>query len=163
MHRLCTRLPAQEWRDGQIEKHVLVSSPSTTVNPPPHPYSQGRLYGRWDTMYISLLGSLAVLLAATDRARAQGLNASSAAAVVRSSISALPLPQETDSWGSFLAGFAEQEKDPGLLWSTYAPQLYFGVRPRLPKSLSNGLMWLGLNDWEGIQRPSLPSYLSLQA
>lgn len=114
-------------------------------------------------MHVSLLGSLAVLLAATDRARAQGLNASSAAAVVRPSISALPLPQETDSWRSFLAGFAEQEKDPGLLWSTYAPQLYFGVRPRLPKSLSNGLMWLGLNDWDGIQRPSLPSYLSLQA
>ncbi|CDZ96890.1 glycoside hydrolase family 63 protein [Phaffia rhodozyma] len=44
------------------------------------------------------------------------------------------------------------EQDPGLLWSTYSPQLYFGIKPRLPKSLSAGLMWFGLNDWEGIRR-----------
>lgn len=51
----------------------------------------------------------------------------------------------------------QQQDDPALLWSTYAPQLYFAVRPRLPKSLVSGLMWFGLNDWEGIQRPSLSS------
>ncbi|KAL7411430.1 glycoside hydrolase, partial [Mrakia frigida] len=39
-----------------------------------------------------------------------------------------------------------------LLWSTYAPQLYFGIKPRLPKSLTSGLLWFGLNDWEGLQR-----------
>lgn len=39
-----------------------------------------------------------------------------------------------------------------FLWSTYAPQLYFGIKPALPHSLSAGLMWYGLNDWEGLQR-----------
>lgn len=43
-------------------------------------------------------------------------------------------------------------EDPALLWSTYTPQLYFGIKPRLPKSITNGLIWFGLNDWEGLQR-----------
>jgi mannosyl-oligosaccharide glucosidase len=45
-------------------------------------------------------------------------------------------------------------EDPALLWSTYAPQLYFGIKPRLPKSITNGLMWFGLNDYEGLNRQS---------
>lgn len=49
-------------------------------------------------------------------------------------------------------------EDPALLWSTYAPQLYFGIKPRLPKSLTSGLLWFGLNDWEGLQR-ELSSFL----
>lgn len=44
-----------------------------------------------------------------------------------------------------------QTEDPALLWSTYNPALYFAVRPRLPKSVVNGLMWLGL-DWDSLQR-----------
>lgn len=28
-----------------------------------------------------------------------------------------------------------------LLWGPYRPNLYFGIRPRIPKSLMTGLMW----------------------
>lgn len=38
-----------------------------------------------------------------------------------------------------------------LLWGTYRPQLYHGVRPRLPHSLMTGLSWFGLNDYRGHQ------------
>ncbi|CAD6565408.1 MAG: Processing alpha glucosidase I [Tremellales sp. Tagirdzhanova-0007] len=36
-----------------------------------------------------------------------------------------------------------------LFWNTYRPQLYHGIRPRLPHSLMTGLMWFGLNDYNG--------------
>jgi hypothetical protein len=49
-----------------------------------------------------------------------------------------------------------------LLWGTYRPQLYHGVRARLPKSLMTGLMWFGLNDYKGFQGESIcsPAQLS---
>ncbi|GES73190.1 glycoside hydrolase family 63 protein [Rhizophagus clarus] len=33
-----------------------------------------------------------------------------------------------------------------LLWGTYRPNLYFGVRPRLPESLLTGLIWFGIEN-----------------
>jgi len=36
-----------------------------------------------------------------------------------------------------------------LFWNTYRPQLYHGIRPRIPHSLMTGLMWFGLNDYNG--------------
>jgi hypothetical protein len=36
-----------------------------------------------------------------------------------------------------------------LFWNTYRPQLYHGVRARIPHSLMTGLMWFGLNDYTG--------------
>ncbi|KAJ9094479.1 hypothetical protein QFC21_006018 [Naganishia friedmannii] len=41
-----------------------------------------------------------------------------------------------------------------LLWGTYRPQLYHGIRARLPRSLMTGLMWFGLNDYKGFQGTS---------
>ncbi|KAF2137265.1 glycoside hydrolase family 63 protein [Aplosporella prunicola CBS 121167] len=38
-----------------------------------------------------------------------------------------------------------------LLWGPYKPNLYFGVRPRLPKSLSAGLMWARVDDYSSVQ------------
>lgn len=38
------------------------------------------------------------------------------------------------------------------LWGTYRPQLYFGMRPRLPESLLTGLAWFPTNDYQGIDR-----------
>jgi mannosyl-oligosaccharide glucosidase len=32
-----------------------------------------------------------------------------------------------------------------LLWGPYRPNLYFGVRPRLPKSFMGGLMWANVD------------------
>ncbi|EER43945.1 glucosidase I [Histoplasma capsulatum H143] len=38
-----------------------------------------------------------------------------------------------------------------LLWGPYRPNLYFGVRPRLPKSLIMGLMWANVDEFQNIQ------------
>ena len=34
------------------------------------------------------------------------------------------------------------------LWGAYRPNLYFGLRPRLPKSLMTGLIWFGTQDYQ---------------
>lgn len=39
-----------------------------------------------------------------------------------------------------------------LLWGPYRPNLYFGVRPRLPKSLMTGLMWAKVDSFENVQQ-----------
>ncbi|KAG8861996.1 Processing alpha glucosidase I [Tulasnella sp. 330] len=39
--------------------------------------------------------------------------------------------------------------DASLFWGTYRPNLYFGLKPRLPLSLLTGLAWFGLNDYNG--------------
>ncbi|PGH31727.1 mannosyl-oligosaccharide glucosidase [[Emmonsia] crescens] len=39
-----------------------------------------------------------------------------------------------------------------LLWGPYRPNLYFGVRPRIPKSLLMGLMWAKLDDYNTAQQ-----------
>lgn len=36
-----------------------------------------------------------------------------------------------------------------LLWGPYRPNLYFGVRPRLPHSLMAGLMWSNVDTYSG--------------
>ncbi|KAK5076751.1 Processing alpha glucosidase I [Lithohypha guttulata] len=38
-----------------------------------------------------------------------------------------------------------------LLWGPYRPNLYFGVRPRIPKSLLTGLMWTNVDDFAKAQ------------
>jgi hypothetical protein len=35
-----------------------------------------------------------------------------------------------------------------LTWGTYRPNLYFGLKPRIPNSLMTGVMWFGLQDHE---------------
>ncbi|KAG6914889.1 hypothetical protein DXG01_014733 [Tephrocybe rancida] len=39
-----------------------------------------------------------------------------------------------------------------LLWGPYRPNLYFGLRPRIPQSLMTGLMWFGTHDYQSISR-----------
>lgn len=57
--------------------------------------------------------------------------------------------------------YAEQDEnsDSSLLWGTYRPNLYFGLRPRLPQSLMTGLMWHGLNDFQSFTRKPEASYV----
>ncbi|KAI0807266.1 glycoside hydrolase [Fomes fomentarius] len=43
------------------------------------------------------------------------------------------------------------DSDP-LFWGTYRPNLYFGLRPKLPQSLMTGLMWFGTQDFQSISR-----------
>ncbi|CCM02864.1 uncharacterized protein FIBRA_04976 [Fibroporia radiculosa] len=37
-----------------------------------------------------------------------------------------------------------------LEWGVYRPNLYFGLRPRLPQSLMTGLMWFGTQNYQSI-------------
>jgi mannosyl-oligosaccharide glucosidase len=43
-----------------------------------------------------------------------------------------------------------------LLWGPYRPNLYFGVRPRLPKSFMGGLMWANVDTVEDLQHSMSP-------
>lgn len=38
------------------------------------------------------------------------------------------------------------------LWGAYRPNLYFGIRPRIPQSLLTGLMWFGTQDYNSMSR-----------
>ncbi|KIM30861.1 glycoside hydrolase family 63 protein [Serendipita vermifera MAFF 305830] len=50
------------------------------------------------------------------------------------------------------SGNGSSEEDQSLLWGTYRPNLYFGLRPRLPQSLMSGLMWFGTQDFNQYQK-----------
>lgn len=41
-----------------------------------------------------------------------------------------------------------QASNQSLLWGAYRPNLYFGLRPRLPNSLLTGMMWFGAHDYQ---------------
>lgn len=43
-----------------------------------------------------------------------------------------------------------------LLWGTWRPNLYFGLRARGPPSLLTGIMWFGVNDYTSYTRTSRP-------
>ena len=51
-----------------------------------------------------------------------------------------------------------------LLWGPYRPNLYFGVRPRIPKSLLTGLMWAKVDSFATVQssKSMTPSPLRLR-
>ena len=42
-----------------------------------------------------------------------------------------------------------------LLWGPYRPNLYFGLRPRIPQSLMTGLLWFGTQDYQAIASKQL--------
>lgn len=52
---------------------------------------------------------------------------------------------------SILNGEMTRLNNQSLLWGPYRPNLYFGVRPRIPKSLQTGLMWSKLDEYSDIQ------------
>ncbi|KAJ4340911.1 Processing alpha glucosidase I [Didymella glomerata] len=49
-----------------------------------------------------------------------------------------------------VADIARASND-SLLWGPYRPNLYFGVRPRIPKSLMGGLLWTRVEDYQSVQ------------
>jgi mannosyl-oligosaccharide glucosidase len=49
------------------------------------------------------------------------------------------------------AADVEKATNASLLWGPYRPNLYFGVRPRIPKSLMGGLMWTRVEDYQSVQ------------
>lgn len=38
-----------------------------------------------------------------------------------------------------------------LMWGPYRPNLYFGVRPRIPLSFMGGLMWTKVDEFADVQ------------
>lgn len=42
-----------------------------------------------------------------------------------------------------------------LLWGPYRPNLYFGVRPRIPKSLTTGLLWAKVDSFTEVQNSTI--------
>lgn len=50
-----------------------------------------------------------------------------------------------------LANDAERASNQSLLWGPYRSNLYFGVRPRIPKSLLTGLLWAKIDGLETAQ------------
>lgn len=57
-----------------------------------------------------------------------------------------------------------RQNNESLLWGPYRPNLYFGVRPRIPKSLMTGLMWGKIEtytDFQNSQFSPIQTVLSL--
>jgi mannosyl-oligosaccharide glucosidase len=48
-----------------------------------------------------------------------------------------------------------RQNNESLLWGPYRPNLYFGVRPRIPKSLMTGLMWGKIETYTDFQNSEL--------
>ncbi|CUM64745.1 uncharacterized protein PRCAT00002356001 [Priceomyces carsonii] len=44
----------------------------------------------------------------------------------------------------------KRASDSSLLWGPYRSSLYFGIRPRIPRSLLSGLMWFQVDNYGGI-------------
>lgn len=62
---------------------------------------------------------------------------------------------------SVLIKEAARANNESLLWGPYKPNLYFGVRPRIAKSLAAGLMWAKVDDYGTAQAST--SYFSFLA
>jgi hypothetical protein len=54
----------------------------------------------------------------------------------------------------------EKATNASLLWGPYRPNLYFGVRPRIPKSLMGGLLWSRVEDYSTVQNSKSAQELS---
>ncbi|KAF3173773.1 Processing alpha glucosidase I [Orbilia oligospora] len=53
---------------------------------------------------------------------------------------------------TILANEIQRVSNQSLLWGPYNPSLYFGMRPRIPKSLSVGLVWGNLDTYAQAQK-----------
>ncbi|EPS41090.1 hypothetical protein H072_5018 [Dactylellina haptotyla CBS 200.50] len=53
---------------------------------------------------------------------------------------------------NILANEIQRVSNQSLLWGPYNPSLYFGMRPRIPKSLNVGLIWSNIEDYQTAQK-----------
>ncbi|CCU79720.1 mannosyl-oligosaccharide glucosidase [Blumeria hordei DH14] len=51
-----------------------------------------------------------------------------------------------------LSSSSAQQKNDSLLWGPYRPNLYFGIKPRIPQSFLGGLMWTRVDDFTSLQQ-----------
>lgn len=66
----------------------------------------------------------------------------------------LPLVDRTQASGDaerVLTQETARASNQSLLWGPYRSNLYFGVRPRLPKSLLTGLLWAKVDNYATVQ------------
>lgn len=49
-----------------------------------------------------------------------------------------------------VSGQYSQLSNDSLLWGPYRSSLYFGIRPRIPRSLLSGLMWFNVDSYDAI-------------
>jgi mannosyl-oligosaccharide glucosidase len=73
---------------------------------------------------------------------------------IASTASAASTPNEHES---ILHSEVGRQNNQSLLWGPYRPNLYFGVRPRIPKSLMTGLMWGKIETYNDFQNSWFPS------
>ncbi|TAQ90710.1 hypothetical protein B7494_g998 [Chlorociboria aeruginascens] len=52
---------------------------------------------------------------------------------------------------SILSAEIARNANQSLLWGPYRPNVYFGVRPRIPKSFMGGLMWTRVDNFQDVQ------------
>lgn len=64
-----------------------------------------------------------------------------------------------DNDASILINEIGRQSNESLFWGPYRPNLYFGVRPRLPKSLMGGLMWSKVDNFQDVQNSMFPQAL----
>ncbi|KAL3458692.1 glycoside hydrolase [Aspergillus heterothallicus] len=64
---------------------------------------------------------------------------------------AVVLASQATADASILAHEAEKASNQSLLWGPYKPNLYFGVRPRIPNSFFAGLMWAKVDNYATAQ------------
>jgi mannosyl-oligosaccharide glucosidase len=64
-------------------------------------------------------------------------------------------PDDDTNNESILHGEVARQNNQSLLWGPYRPNLYFGVRPRIPKSLMTGLMWGKIETYTDFQNSEL--------
>jgi mannosyl-oligosaccharide glucosidase len=50
-----------------------------------------------------------------------------------------------------------------LLWGPYRPNVYFGVRPRIPKSFIGGLMWANVDSYADISQSTYSTMEQLRS
>lgn len=54
----------------------------------------------------------------------------------------------------------EKASNASLFWGPYRPNLYFGVRPRVPNSLLTGLLWSRVEDYQSVQESMFKACIS---
>ena len=67
------------------------------------------------------------------------------------SAAALALSAAAADDASAMTNQLGQMHNQSLLWGPYKPNLYFGVRPRMPKGLWTGLMWSKIDHFTDVQ------------
>ena len=65
-------------------------------------------------------------------------------------------PANAEHGGQDVLADNARRSNESLLWGPYRPNLYFGVRPRISKSLTTGLLWAKVDDFQTIQTSNAP-------